>query len=157
MNLRKLKASFVLTLLAAAMCLQATAQVSYKTRAEIPAKYKWNFSDIYENWEAWEVDFKSMSKDVEQIQVLKGKLGENADNLLKLLSVQENMMKKAYKVYQFVSFQSTVDGKNMELQAKLQQVGIFFNQMQMSTTWISPEMIKIPEITMKQWIAETPA
>tara|TARA_R110001583_G_scaffold48896_5_gene153031 strand:+ start:197 stop:2095 length:1899 start_codon:yes stop_codon:yes gene_type:complete len=157
MKFKQFKGGIIMTLLAATMCLQATAQVNYKTREEIPAQYKWNFSDIYENWEAWEADFKSMSKDVEQIQVLKGKLGENADNLLKLLSVQENMMKKAYKVYQFVSFQSTVDGKNMELQAKLQQVGIFFNQMQMSTTWISPEMIKIPEVTTKQWIAETPA
>ncbi|MDE5422072.1 oligoendopeptidase F [Ancylomarina sp. DW003] len=157
MNFRQFKGGFIMTLLAATMCLQATAQVNYKTREEIPEKYKWNFSDIYKTWDAWEADFKSMSKDVEQIQALKGKLGENADNLLKLLSVQENMMKKAYKVYQFVSFQSTVDGKNMELQAKLQQVGIFFNQMQMATTWISPEMIKIPEAKMKQWIAETPA
>ncbi len=157
MNFKQLKGGVILTLLAASICLQATAQVSYKTREEIPAKYKWNFSDIYENWDAWEADFKSMSKDIEAIQSLKGKLGENVDNLVSLLTVQENLMKKAYKVYQFVSFQSTVDGKNMDLQAKLQQVGMFFANMGMATTWISPEMIQIPEATMKQWIAETPA
>ena len=157
MNFKQFKGGIVMTLLAATMCLQATAQVSYKTREDIPAKYKWNFSDIYENWEAWESDFKSMSKDIEVMQSLKGKLGENADNLLTLLTAQETMMKKAYKVYQFVSFQSTVDGKNMELQAKLQQVGMFFANMGMTTTWISPELIKIPEARMKEWIASTPA
>jgi len=157
MNFKQFKGGIVMTLLAATMCLQATAQVSYKTREDIPAKYKWNFSDIYENWEAWESDFKSMSKDIEVMQSLKGKLGENADNLLTLLTAQETMMKKAYKVYQFVSFQSTVDGKNMELQAKLQEVGMFFANMGMTTTWISPELIKIPEARMKEWIASTPA
>lgn len=157
MNFKQIKNIFIFTALTACMSMQATAQVNYETREEIPAKYKWNFSDIYENWDAWEADFKSMSKDIEQTQALKGKLGESADNVLKLLTVQENMMKKAYKVYQFVSFQSTVDGKNMDLQAKLQQVGMFFANMGMATTWISPELIKIPEATMKQWIAETPA
>ena len=74
MKFKQFKGGIIMTLLAATMCLQATAQVNYKTREEIPAQYKWNFSDIYENWEVWEADFKSMSKDIEVMQSLKGKL-----------------------------------------------------------------------------------
>ena len=81
MNFKQIKHIFILTALTACMSLQVSAQVSYETREEIPAKYKWNFSDIYENWDAWEADFKSMSKDVEDTQALKGKLGESADNV----------------------------------------------------------------------------
>ena len=54
---------------------------------------------------------------MKQIQTFKGKLGESSDNLAKMLKIQEDLMKKAYKVYQFVSFQSTVDQRNMELMA----------------------------------------
>ncbi|MBN2598226.1 MAG: oligoendopeptidase F [Marinifilaceae bacterium] len=154
MNFKQVGKGFLIAAFATALCLQASAQVNYKSREEIPEKYKWNFSDIYENWEAWEADFKAISVDMEEILSCKGTLGESSENLLKLMTAQENLMKKAYKVYQFVSFQSTVDTRNMELQAKLQKVGLLFAGFGPVTAWISPEMIAIPEATMKQWLAE---
>ena len=42
----------------------------------------------------------------------------------------------------------------MDLQAKLQKVGLLFAGFGPVTAWISPEMIAIPEATMKQWLAE---
>ncbi len=154
MNFKHVKKFFLLAVVAVSMLAQANAQVNYKTREEIPEKYKWNFSDIYENWEAWEADFKAISADMEEIISYKGTLGESADNLLKLMTKQESLMKKAYKVYQFVSFQSTVDSRDMELQAKLQRVQLLFAAFGPTTAWISPEMIAIPEASMKQWLAE---
>ncbi|MGQ1911281.1 oligoendopeptidase F [Marinifilum sp. RC60d5] len=148
---------FAIALIIVCSCLQAIAQENYKTRDEIPAKYKWNFSDIYTSWDAWEADFKAISVDMEKIQTFKGKLGESSENLAGLLSIQEDLMKKAYKVYQFVSFQSTVDQKNMDLMARLQKVQLMFAQFGVTTAWISPEMIKIPEATMKDWVAANPA
>jgi len=149
-----MKKIFLLCILAASTLVSAVAQVNYKSREEIPEKYKWNFSDIYENWEAWEADFKAISADMEKVQTFKGTLNTGADNLLELIDLQEGLMKKAYKVYQFVSFQSTVDTRNTELQGKLQQVRLLFAQFGVATSWISPEMLQIPEETMKQWIAD---
>ena len=154
MNLTQVKRIFLLAVVAVSMLAQANAQVNYKTREEIPEKYKWNFSDIYENWEAWEADFKLISADMEEIISCKGTIGESADNLLKLMATQESLMKKAYKVYQFVSFQSTVDSRNMELHARLQKVQLLFASFGPTTAWIAPEMIAIPEATMKQWLKE---
>lgn len=131
---------------------QVSAQVDYATREEIPEKYKWNFEDIYENWEAWEADFTAISENMETVQTFKGTLGESSENLAGLMKVQEDLIKKAYKVYQFVSFQSTVDMRNMELQGKLQKVQILFAQFGVATAWVSPEMISIPEETMKEWV-----
>jgi len=145
---------FIASILAFLCLMSSVAQVNYNSREEIPEKYKWNFSDIYENWEAWDADFKAISSDMEKVQAFKGTLNTNADNLLDLISLQEGLMKKAYKVYRFVSFQSTVDTRNMELKAKLQQVQLLFAQFGVATAWISPEMLEIPEATMKQWIAE---
>lgn len=154
---KKMSRIFAIALLVVCTCLQVVAQKNYKTRDEIPAKYKWNFSDIYASWEAWEADFKAISEDMEKIQTFKGKLGESSENLAGLLNVQEDLMKKAYKVYQFVSFQSTVDQKNMDLMARLQKVQLMFAQFGVTTAWISPEMIKIPEARMKEWVATNPA
>ncbi len=154
MVIKKMKRIFLLVVVAVSMLAQANAQVNYKTREEIPEKYKWNFSDIYENWEAWEADFKAIEADMKEIVSYKGTLGNSSNDLLKLMAKQESLMKKAYKVYQFVSFQSTVDSRNMELQAKLQKVRLLFAGFGPVTAWIAPEMIAIPEATMKEWLAE---
>jgi oligoendopeptidase F len=154
MNLKQMGKGLLVAAFTTTLCLQANAQVNYKTREEIPEKYKWNFSDIYENWEDWESDFKAIEADMEVIISCKGTLGESPESLLKLMTAQESLMKKAYKVYQFVSFQSTVDTRNMELMAKLQRVGLLFAGFGPVTAWISPEMIAIPEATMKQWLSE---
>ncbi|MCG8581840.1 MAG: oligoendopeptidase F [Bacteroidales bacterium] len=141
-------------ILAVACLLPTIAQVNYKTREEIPDKYKWNFDDIYKSWDAWEADLAAIQKDMDEMLTFKGKLGESADNLLAMMSLQESLMKKAYKAYQFVSFQSTVDTRNTELQGKLQKVQLMFAQFGVSMSWMAPEMIQIPEATMKQWIAD---
>ncbi|MCU4155905.1 oligoendopeptidase F [Carboxylicivirga sp. A043] len=141
-------------ILAVASLLPSIAQVNYKTREEIPDKYKWNFEDIYKSWDAWEADLVAIQKDMDDMLTFKGKLGESADNLLAMMSLQESLMKKAYKAYQFVSFQSTVDTRNTELQGKLQKVQLMFAQFGVSMSWMAPEMIAIPEATMKQWIAD---
>ncbi|TRX72510.1 oligoendopeptidase F [Carboxylicivirga sp. M1479] len=143
----------VLLCILAVTGLTTVAQVNYKTREEVPEKYKWNFDDIYTNWDAWEADLEAINQDMESIQAYKGKLGESADNLIALSQIQESLMKKAYKAYQFVSLQSTVDNRNMELQAKLQKVQLMFAQFGVETAWMSPEMLQIPEATMKEWIA----
>ena len=151
-----MKKMMMLVVLIALSAWQLSAQESYKSREEIPEKYKWNFGDIYESWEAWEADLSAIKADMEKIQGFKGTLNESSENLAKLLAVQENLIKKAYKVYRFVSFQSTVDMRNTELHGKLQQVQLMFAQFGVATAWISPEMISIPEETMKEWIASNP-
>ncbi|WP_430814084.1 oligoendopeptidase F [Carboxylicivirga sp. RSCT41] len=140
--------------LAVATLLPAIAQVNYKTREEIPDKYKWNFNDIYKSWDAWEADLAAIQKDMDEMLTFKGKLGESPDNLLAMMSLQESLMKKAYKAYRFVSLQSTVDTRNTELQGKLQKVQLMFAQFGVSMSWMAPEMIQIPEATMKQWLAD---
>ncbi len=140
-----------------ASCMLSIAQVNYKTREEIPEKYKWNFDDMYTSWEAWEADLAAIQKEMDEMLTYKGKLGQSADNLLAMMSLQENLMKKAYKAYSFVNLQSTVDNRNTELQSKLQKVQLMFAQFGVSMAWMSPEMIQIPEATMKQWIADNEA
>jgi oligoendopeptidase F len=154
LNFKQVGKVVLLAAFTLSLSLQVSAQVNYESREDIPEKYKWNFSDIYESWEDWEADFKGISLDMEEIISCKGTLGESPENLLKLMTAQESLMKKAYKVYQFVSFQSTVDTRNMDLQAKLQRVRLLFAGFGPTTAWISPEMIAIPEATMKKWLAE---
>ncbi|MCT4616458.1 MAG: oligoendopeptidase F [Marinifilaceae bacterium] len=151
-KLSKIALTFVAAVTLSAPMTEVKAQTNFKTREEIPAKYKWNFSDIYKNWDAWEADIKLIQEDMKKIQSYKGKLGESAESLAGLIKIQEELTKKAYKVYQYVSLQSTVDNANMELLAKLQRVQLMFAQFGTTTAWVTPELISIPEKTMIKWV-----
>ncbi len=146
----------LLAILSGSLTYHIMAQTNYASRDEIPKEYKWNFNDIYQSWTAWENDFELLSKQLDEIPKLKGTLKTDVKNLIKLQKLNEELSKRAGKVYQFVGLQYTVDTKNMELLSKLQKVQQMFAKFGVKTSWISPELLEIPKETMKKWIAENP-
>ncbi|MBN1251384.1 MAG: oligoendopeptidase F [Bacteroidales bacterium] len=144
----------IFTMLMFAITTNTLAQTSYKSRDEVPAEYKWNFSDIYADWNIWESEFTALSSQLDEVPKFKGTLAKDVKNLIALQKLNEELSKRAYKVYQYVGLQYTVDTKNMDLLSKLQKVQLLFAQFGVKTSWISPELLSIPEETMKKWIAE---
>ena len=53
-------------------------------RDEIPDRYKWNLSDIYPNWEAWEADLNKMQGLMDEFAGLKGTLANGPEALQNL-------------------------------------------------------------------------
>ena len=66
-------------------------------RKDIPKEYKWNLSDIYENYERWNEDLAKMEKIQEELVGYKGKF-DKEDKLLQFLKKQEESEKIAYKL-----------------------------------------------------------
>ena len=129
-------------------------QKNYKSREEIPEKYKWNFNDIYKSWKDWESDFSLIKNQIKGFQKFKGKLNKDVQNLIKLLKLEDNLSKIARKVAAYIQLQYYVDTKNHELLSKLQQVQILFTKFETEGSWIEPEMLTIPEVKMNKWIKE---
>ena len=54
---------------------------TYETREEIPQEYKWNLSDIYENWGLWQKDYGKAEEMVKDLVSYKGKLSDKEEFL----------------------------------------------------------------------------
>jgi oligoendopeptidase F len=134
----------------------AMAQKRSLNRADIPAAYKWNFNDIFNNWTEWEAALKQTSAKMDEIAALKGTLKQGPQQLFKAMKLQDEMGILAYKVYQYPALMKNVDNGNTEYGAKLQQVQILFSKFGTATAWINPELLAIPEATIRQWIDQTP-
>ena len=142
-------------LVASFINLNVMAQKRSLNRDEIPAEYKWNFNDIFHNWTEWDAALKQTGTKMDEIAALKGTLKQGPQQLLKAMKLQDEMGIMAYKVYQYPALMKNVDNSNAEIGAKLQQVQILFSKFGTATAWINPEMLTIPEETMRQWIAQT--
>ena len=134
----------------------AVAKPETRVRAEIPAKYRWDFSGIYPNWDAWESAMKEMEVKMDAFAALKGSLSKGPAAVLKAYAAFDEIGMLQYKVYRYPQLQRDVDTRNQDIAGKFQRVGAIFAKFGTATAWFSPELLTIPQPTMEQWIAQTP-
>ena len=142
--------------LAFAGAIVASGKPETHHRADIPAQYKWDFTAIYPNWDAWDAAMKDMQAKMDAFAQLKGTLKDGPDAVLKAYRAYDEIGILQYKVYRYPQLQRDVDTRNQEVTAKYQRVGAVFAKFGTATAWFTPELLSIPRATMEQWIAETP-
>ena len=72
-----------MAVLSFAVAAVAATKPETTNRAEIPDRYKWDFSPIYPNWAAWEAGMKDMEVKTDAFAALKGTLGQGPAAVLK--------------------------------------------------------------------------
>ena len=156
--MRSLKTIFpLMTVASLATAAIASPSSGPRPRAEIPAEYKWDFSAIYPNWEAWEKAMKETEVKMEAYAARKGTLGSGPQALLAASLASDEIGKEAYKLYRYPQLQRDVDMRNQEIAGRFQRVGALFAKFGTATAWFTPELLAIPQATVERWIAETPA
>ena len=68
-------------------------------RSEIPEKYKWKLSDLYESPEAWKTEKDKVAGRLSEMEAFKGKLGESSDSLYRGLSTMFELKKEAQRIF----------------------------------------------------------
>lgn len=129
--------------------------MNYKSRKDIPEKYKWNIEAMYESKEACEADMKKCLSMAEKFTKYQGHLKDDSKTLLSALKDKDKLLEKAEKIAIYahqkkdedgrVSSAIELDGKASAMLAKISQSLAFF----------SPEFVSIPEKTLRKFIAES--
>ncbi len=140
--------------------LAATAALAEKpdtlVRDEIPQQYKWDFSDIYPGWDAWEADLATLETTMDEFAALKGKLGEKPGNLARLLQLEDMMGEMGVKALKYAYFHTQIDARDNDASARMQRVQTLFARYSTATAWSGPEVLEIPQDRVMAWIDATP-
>ena len=127
-----------------------------KERADIDAKYKWDMTDIYGDWAAWEQDLQRLEGLMDGYGELKSTLSNGPESLLKAFTMREELGLIADRVQTYAGLIRALDNRDNEVYAKLQQVQILFSKFGTATSWFAPEMLEIPWETMEEVFAANP-
>lgn len=153
-----------LTLLAAALIpllpmstAAAQASTAPRQRADIPAEFRWDFSPIYADWAAWEAGMKEMERQADAFAALKGTLKNGPQAVLKAYQAFDEIGKLQYRIYRYPQLQRDVDTRDQQVAGRFQRVQAAFARFDTATAWFTPELLTVPEATMKQWLDQTPA
>lgn len=128
-----------------------------RNRAEIGSQYKWDFSAIFPNWDAWDAGMKAMEAKMDEFAAMKGTLKDGPAAVLKAYQAFDEIGVMQYKVYRYPQLQRDIDTREQAIAGKFQRVGAVFAKFGTATAWFTPELLTIPQATMEKWIAETPA
>ncbi|BBM38494.1 oligoendopeptidase F [Leptotrichia hofstadii] len=119
-------------------------------RSEIKQEYKWNLSDIYENYSAWEKDFEKVSELKKELAGFKGQFG-NEEKLLEFFQKQEEMDKISYKLYRYPQLARDLNSSDKEAVEHLQKVQFLFAEISTELSWVNSELVDNRE-NIEKWI-----
>ena len=120
------------------------------TRDEISKEYKWNLSDIYENYENWNKDFDKIKEIKEELIKYKGTFGKEG-KLLEFLIKKEELEKILYKLYRYPQLARDLNSLDDEATENLQKLQFFLSDVSTELSWENSEIIENKE-KIEKWI-----
>ncbi|WGL60255.1 oligoendopeptidase F [Pigmentibacter sp. JX0631] len=129
-----------------------------KNRNEINIEETWDLSDLFQDFDIWEKNFKSLpsEEEVENIiqEKFKNKLAIKPDILFECLQYKENLSRKLENLFVYAQLRSTEDTSNNRA---TEAVGKIENKMANLTakfSFMNPEMLEISNL--KIWLEKSP-
>jgi oligoendopeptidase F len=127
-----------------------------RDRAAIPAEFRWDFSAIYPSWEAWDAAMAETKERMDAFAALQGTLKNGPAALLGAYRLFDRIGMLQYRIYRYPQLQRDTDTRDQEVSGRMQRVQALFARFGTATSWFTPELLAIPEATVRGWIDSTP-
>ena len=127
-----------------------------RDRNGIDERYTWDLGQIYPDWQTWKSELERLQELMDAYQQLKGTLAEGPQKILEASRMSDDLGQLAYRVYQYPGLMQSQDTRDNAVQARLEEVKLALAAFRQATAWYTPELLEIPEETMKTWLDATP-
>jgi oligoendopeptidase F len=135
---------------------EAPAAPSQRTRDQIEDRFKWNLSHIFPDWDAWQRGYDELDKKIGQYASLQGTLKQGPEQLLRSLTLADELGQLEYKVWYFPSLKYDEDQRDNTINGRRQQVQILAAKGSQAMAWFNPELLAIPLDTVREWMNANP-
>ncbi|MDQ2693415.1 MAG: oligoendopeptidase F family protein, partial [Chloroflexota bacterium] len=127
-----------------------------RTRAEIPAKYKWNAASVYPSDEAWEAEADALMVKLDELKQLEGSVGKSAANLAQALDLSNALLEVLGKILTYAFNSQAVDNADANAARIWGKAQGILGQLLAGIGFIQPEILAIEAETLAGWRAEEP-
>ncbi|MCK5077815.1 MAG: oligoendopeptidase F, partial [Calditrichia bacterium] len=127
---------------------------TYKSREEIPEKYKWDVSIIYKTDKSWEHDYKIIKDELPALEKFKNKISESSEELFNFINLMHEFEQKIEKLYVYAHLKKDEDTRAPYYQELYQKSHSLFTKLSELTSFFMPEIMAMPEEKLKSFIAD---
>ena len=138
------------------MLSQGSGQAQSRDRSEIPEKYKWDLSDLYQSDDDWELSKDKVMAEMEKITEFQGKVTSSAATLLEVCEFDSKISKELTKLYIYAARKSDEDTRDADNMARKQTIFKVYNDYGTLSSFIQPELVKVDKDQIEAFIKEEP-
>jgi len=126
-----------------------------RRREDVADRFKWNLTDIFPDWDAWQKAYTELEGGIDRYAALKGTLAGGPGELLTAFRLSEQLGQLAYRVWYYPSLQYDEDQRDNTVNARRQQVQILFARLSQAESWFNPELLSIPLEVVRGWMEQS--
>lgn len=131
-----------------------------RPREEIDEAFRWELSDIFRDWQAWEEACRRFESLVEAYAGLEGSLveagaeDEGAERLERVLRLADEAGILSYRLWFYPSLAYDQDQRDNAMNARRQEVQALLARWEEASSWFAPELLALDEEEVRRWIRE---
>jgi oligoendopeptidase F len=133
---------------------QTASAPSLRARDDVPARFKWNLTHIFADWQAWQAAYDELQAKIAAFAACRGTLAGGPQHLLSALLLRDDIGQLEYRVWYFASLWYDQDQRDNRINAKRQQAQILLANAAQASSWFDPELLRIPLAVLQRWLAE---
>jgi oligoendopeptidase F len=130
--------------------------ISIPARDEIAPEYTWNDQSLFENVEAWQEEFQSISESLPEVDQFKGRLADGPETLLQAMEAIDKLVVRVGKLFVYAGMAHSVDTNEGEAAGRWGQSQGLRGKVMAAIAFLKPELIGIGEELLLQWVGSEP-
>ncbi|MCK4692796.1 MAG: hypothetical protein KAT23_04145, partial [Anaerolineales bacterium] len=131
-------------------------EATVPTRNELAVAHTWNAPSVFPTVEDWEVEFKNISDSLSDLGKFQGHLSDGPATLADALEVFEHLIRGIGKVVIYAGLSHYVDTTDQEAAGRFSMAQGLYGKSLAAVAYLDPELLKIGERTLLQWVVEEP-
>jgi oligoendopeptidase F len=139
------------------IALLAPAAGRTAERSEIPEKYRWDLSDLFESDAAWASAKKELVAAIPGLAKWQGRLGESSQTLADAMAAYENVARQADRIYAYGLQRYDEDTRVSGSLSMKQEAIQAYTDLQSATAWMRPEILAVGKPAIDRFLAEQPS
>ena len=125
-------------------------------REDIDKKYKWNLEEYDPSWEVWDRELAQTRELMKKVPEYKGKIKYSSEKFTEMIQLEEKIGRTIEKLYIYPYMLKDINSKDETASVKLQEIMSILTEYSVATSWMTPEILEIPQETMEKWIEKNP-
>ncbi len=125
-------------------------------RADIPAKYKWDMTNIYTTEQDFEADYQKAADMVAAFPAHAATMGQSAEGLLAMFTDFTSMLRVVEKLYMYAHLSADADTTDNHYQAMMGKMRNLFNKLGSAAFFVNPTLIRLDGELVEKWMDECP-
>lgn len=131
-------------------------EATVPARNELAVEHTWNAPSVFPTVEDWEVEFKNISDSLSDLGKFQGHLSDGPATLADAWEVFEHLIRGIGKVVIYAGLSHYVDTTDQEAVGRFSMAQGLYGKSLAAVAYLDPELLKIGESTLLQWVVEEP-